>query len=194
MSWLSDAREAWQQHQENKQAWGSAESLRDLGERNNRWLDGEVTKTPGHHGPPDPESERIRDDLRELNQRGFVTTGSEPGWEEYGQHANVLGNTDHATAQKVRDASERGGLQFWGRDVSELPRRSREVEGEYHAPTKSGHDMSWSVFGLGEGAHRDIDNSVYVHVRDPEMGRERHLWDTLRGALREDEHEQESER
>ena len=50
------------------------------------------------------------------------------------------------------------------------------------------------AIGLGDGAQRDLDNSVYVHVRDPEMGRERHLWDTLRSGLREDEQEQESGR
>ncbi len=191
MSWLSDAREAWQQHQENKEAWGSAESLRDLGERNNRWLDGQVTKTPGHHGPPDPETERIREDLRDLNDRGLVTTNSEPGWAEYGQHAQVLGNTDEATAGKLRDASEQGGLQFWGHKVSELPRRANGTEGEWGAPTRGSHDTGWSIFGLGDGAYRDLDESTYVHVRDPEMGRERHLWDTLRGALREDEQEDE---
>src|ERR1035441_5983858 len=57
--------------------WASARNMADLGELVIAWLNGEITQTPGHCGPPDDETGPLRPALTVLNRGGFVTDNSQ---------------------------------------------------------------------------------------------------------------------
>lgn len=59
-----------------RRAWQAARSLADLGELTARWLDGELKETPGHLGPPDPETTELVPTLAALEHRS--RDGSQP--------------------------------------------------------------------------------------------------------------------
>lgn len=164
-----------------RRLWAATESLDDLAAVTVRWLHEEVQETPGHGGPPDPETARIRDDLAWLNRCGFVTTNSQPGIaadaENRGQCAWVEGYTRPSVAAAIQRACDDVGLvtEVWPVD-SFRPWWRRGDE-----PRRTVLDLTWD--GIGDGAWDDVEESVYVDVYDPEEGRVDLLWDTLMGAI-----------
>ena len=61
----------------DRKAWASAASLKDLGDRVVGWLNGGIQQTPGHVGPPDPETIPHVPVLTRVNRAGFVTDNSQ---------------------------------------------------------------------------------------------------------------------
>jgi hypothetical protein len=56
--------------------WRTARTLADLGKLTARWLEGEITTTPSHLGPPDSETTDLIPTLAAANRAGFVTDQS----------------------------------------------------------------------------------------------------------------------
>lgn len=194
-------------------SWRETASLVDLADMTIRFLRGEVDETPGHAGPPDPETARISTDLVALNRAGVVTVCSQPGlapvvgwdgalWE---QRAFVDGYTDPATAVRVAAACRAAGLLCQDLAVSSLrehrrgwprPWRRRSVVA-YEPVTLRGGETVTSIpsrlprsqvgldwGGVGAGAWAEIQHAVHVVVIDPVWHRERYLWETLAVAVR----------
>jgi hypothetical protein len=56
-----------------------ATTYKDLKNYTIMFLQNEINDTSYHYGPPDEETELIKDHLIEINKLGCVTTGSQPG-------------------------------------------------------------------------------------------------------------------
>lgn len=198
MRWLPDT--SW------REPWDAASSLGDLGDATADYLGGLAPRSPGYLGPPNPETELIRDDLQAINRRGFVTTESQPGhlpqWEDEGggegswwrQRAWVEGYCSPAQAEVIRRDCAANGLQcqvepvadmrkWWERDSGE-PTWITKRDGEVVTGVGGRHKRGWFrkdwAGEVGEPAYQALKRSVRVTVVDPEWGRERTLWDTLR--------------
>ena len=70
---------------ESHRDWAACESFTDLRDVNIRFLKGEIYDTPYHLGPICKETTTILQNIIRLNERGFITTGSQPSYEEDGQ-------------------------------------------------------------------------------------------------------------
>jgi hypothetical protein len=81
--------------------WQTAHSLGDLGELTALFLEGQLSETPSHGGPPDPETGPLIPVLTEVNRAGFVTEQSQPGIppdaDGSAQRANVSGFASNKT-------------------------------------------------------------------------------------------------
>jgi len=60
--------------------WAGCRTIADLAELNARFCESRApeTRSPGHFGPLNSESDLIREDLIRLNRRGWLTTNSQP--------------------------------------------------------------------------------------------------------------------
>jgi hypothetical protein len=56
--------------------WKSAQSMAGLGELVIAWMNGDITQTPGHCGPPCEETYPLIPALTVINRGGFVTDSS----------------------------------------------------------------------------------------------------------------------
>jgi hypothetical protein len=63
----------------DRRAWRSARTWNALGALTVAWLRGELEQTPGHLGPPDPETIPLIPALTAANMAGFITTNSQRG-------------------------------------------------------------------------------------------------------------------
>ena len=59
--------------------WADASDWADLGDLVVAWLDGNITQTPGHCGPPDDETILLIPVLTAVNRAGFITDNSQAG-------------------------------------------------------------------------------------------------------------------
>jgi hypothetical protein len=163
--------------------WASARSLADLGELVIAWLHGEIIQTPGHCGPPDPETIPLIPWLTAINRGGFVTDNSQLA-EITGEAAwgtDVSGFASGEVLEKIRAAVAgtelkmgacRGGVHgCWrGRwNVPPCPRRATLSFWTGRCPD------------MGD----ELRHSWWVHIEDPEPGRNNLLWPVLRAALGE---------
>ena len=60
--------------------WAGCRTIADLAELNVRFCESQApeSRSPGHFGPLNAESDLIREDLIRLNRRGWLTTNSQP--------------------------------------------------------------------------------------------------------------------
>ncbi|PGH35941.1 methylenetetrahydrofolate reductase [[Emmonsia] crescens] len=65
-------------NEQNIKLWGEPKSLKELSEIFVRFLDGNLDRLPWSEGAVTEETEIIKPDLLELNQRGFLTINSQP--------------------------------------------------------------------------------------------------------------------
>lgn len=191
-----------------RRAWAEPTSLTGLADRTVRWLVGDLHETPGHMGPPDEETDAIRDDLIAINRAGFVTTGSQPGldptpaWdgEPWEQRAFLEGYTTPEKAAAVQRAALDAGLVCRVEPVADMPlerpwNRDRTpadavtlhgdhvntaVPGRWYRQT---HDMGWGRPWISRDADGALHDSHHVVVVDSHWGERQVLWATVRGAL-----------
>lgn len=65
-------------NEQNIKKWGEPRSIRDVADVFIRFLTNEVTSLPWSESPITKESDEIKDELIDLNRRGFLTINSQP--------------------------------------------------------------------------------------------------------------------
>ena len=167
-------------------SWGTAKSLKDLGELTARWLDGAEIEHPVYAGGgPDPETLPLIPDLVELNRSVFVTDCSQPGQpmtNGSGQRAVVEGFCREDVARQV------AALGLWT-DLIVLAfppgfkvARSIPITIDNYQPYTWGGRHDSGEFesyrrACGAEAVEELRSSWMVHVIDPQWGRDRYLWE-----------------
>lgn len=162
--------------------WASARTMADLGEMVIAWLNGEITQTPGHCGPPERETIPLIPALTVINRGGFITDCSQLAESMDGETWNTWldGFTSDAVLLKMRAA------------VDGTPLVLTACRGSYHECSQAAHlarCLGKEVPGFWADACPAIADELrdcwYVSVEDPEPGRNDLLWPTLAAALRQ---------
>jgi len=161
--------------------WKSARTMADLGELVIAWLNGEITQTPGHCGPPCDETFPLITALTVINRGGFVTDNSQLAESMDGRTWNTWVDgfaTDEALA-RIREAAAgtplvvracRGRVHGCGKRRLALPPCPRtDVTDFWATACPAVADALWDTW--------------WVQVEDPEPGRNDLLWGALARAL-----------
>lgn len=160
--------------------WHSARSIPDLAELVVAWLNGEITQTPGHCGPPERETIPLIPALTVINRGGFITDCSQLAGSAGGDTWNtwVDGFTSAAVLLKMRAA------------VAGTPLVLTACRGDYHECGRLSHlarCLAEEVPGFWADSCPAIADELYdcwyVSVEDPEPGRNDLLWPALAAAL-----------
>jgi hypothetical protein len=176
---------------ENAARWRSARTLADLGELTALFLEGEITETPSHGGPPDPETGPLIPVLAAVNRAGFVTHQSQPGipLDEDGsaQRANVSGFADDDAFTRLMAAAAgsdliitaaRAGDDDWGPLITITLDMGEEFTWDGGATSRSILQDNYS-----ETCHPDaiqaLTGAWQVTLIDPQWGRNDLLWPVL---------------
>ncbi len=160
--------------------WKTARSMEDLGELVIAWLNGEVTQTPGHCGPPCDETIPLIDALTAINRGGFVTDNSQLAETMNGSTWNtwVDGFATGETLAKIRAAAKgtalvvlacRGRHHEHRQGFRFQPCPRRDLTDFWATACPHAADVLWDTW--------------WVYVEDPEPGRNSLLWNTLALAL-----------
>lgn len=100
----------------DRKRWQAARSLADLCDLTARWLEGDLKQTPGHAGPPCPETIGLIPVLAAANRAGFLTDDSQPGvpWDESEscQYAAVTGFVADENLDALRESLDLVELLF----------------------------------------------------------------------------------
>lgn len=175
----------------DRKLWQSARTLDDLCELTAMWLEGELQQTPGHLGPPMPETAEITAELIAANRAGFLTWGSQPGedWDlGWCQRAAVTGFVPESRIIAVRRALNIRGLWFI---EAKAPRRRTDsgsamvvTFGPDGPVTGFGHriaskDLRWELGICHPDAVAQVCDAWQVTVIDPAPGRNDRLWPAL---------------
>jgi len=156
--------------------WKSATSMADLGELVIAWLHGEIIQTPGHCGPPCDETIPLIPSLTALNRAGFVTDNSQLAEFMGGRTWNtwVEGFASDETLARIREAC--GGTDL---TVTACRGCAHECDGSqvwWFCPWRE-------VAGFWAERCPQVADELYdcwfVHVEDPEPGRNDRLWPAL---------------
>lgn len=159
--------------------WKTARTMADLGELVIAWLNGEITQTPGHCGPPCRETIPLIGALTVINRGGFVTDNSQLAetWEGRTWNTWVQGFASDETIARIREAAE--GTRLIVRAC-----RGRTCECGRHWLPPCGRR---GVTGFWASACPDAADALrgtwWVYVEDPEPGRNDLLWPALVSAL-----------
>jgi hypothetical protein len=173
--------------------WQTAHSLGDLGELTALFLEGQLSETPSHGGPPDPDTGPLIPVLTEVNRAGFVTEQSQPGIppdaDGSAQRANVSGFASNKTFAALTATLADTDL------VITAARARRDEKGL--PPTipitlDMGEECTWDggaqsctdlEYHYGSTCHPDavqaLCNAWQVTIVDPEWGRNDVLWAAL---------------
>ena len=166
----------------DREAWKSARTMDDLGELVIRWLNGELTETPDHMGPPEAETIPLIPALTMINRGGFITVMSQLA-KTHGEQARntwVDGFATDAVLERMRGA------------VAGTPLILGACRRRVHGHARNDHwwarRCQWRmVTGYwAEGCPAVADQlrgCWLVSVEDPEPGRNRLLWGALARAL-----------
>lgn len=179
----------------DREAWGRAASLEDVGELTARWLEGGLDHHPLQFGGgPDSETGPLRETLAAANRRGFVTECSQPGVPTDGagsaQRAAVQGRARETLARRIGALGLRTDLL-----VFVFP--AGDYRHGYQVPitVEEFRPFSWmgGYFGHEEiepyaedcasEAMADLAAAWAVKVIDPRWGREAYLWEHLSAVL-----------
>jgi hypothetical protein len=168
----------------DRDRWSSVRDMDGLGETVIAWLHGEVTRTPAHAGPPDDETYPLIPALEVINRGGFVTDNSQLAETCGGSSWNtwVCGFASDATLERLREAVAGMPLVLGacrGRVHGCRPRRAWLQP----CPRRDATDF-WA-----DACPRAADalwRTWWIHIEDPQPGRNDLLWVTLANALRGD--------
>ena len=165
----------------DRRRWKQAATLADLGELVIAWLNGEITQTPGHLGPPDPETIPLIPALTLANRAGFVTDNSQLAETHEGRTWNtwVEGFATDATLILLREAVAGTPLILTAcrRRVHECDRAHRWSYCPWNEATGFWADRCPDVAD-------ELYGSWYVGIADPEPGRNDVLWPALERLAR----------
>ncbi len=161
--------------------WRSARNMTDLGELVIDWLNGDITQTPGHCGPPCDETVPLIPALTVINRGGFITDCSQLAESAGGRSWNtwVEGFAGDATLAALRRAVDGTPLELHtcrGKVHGCRPIRSR------FQPCPRG-DVTDFWTSACPDASGDLWGSWWVYIEDPEPGRNDLLWPALTAAL-----------
>jgi hypothetical protein len=159
--------------------WKTARTMADLGELVIAWLNGEVTQTPGHCGPPCDETLPLIPVLTVINRCGFVTDNSQLAESLYGETWNtwVGGFGADETLARIRQAAE-------GTPLVVRACRGRACEcGSRWLPPCGRRDVTDFWATACPQAADILWGTWWVYVEDPEPGRNDLLWGTLARTL-----------
>jgi uncharacterized protein DUF6919 len=182
--------------------WAAAAGLDDLGQLTAAWLDGSIASQPGYYGPCDVDEDDapgLTDTLILLNQAGFVTHGSQAGYDGPGydgahwqQMAAVEGLAAPHTYDWLCDALT--GTRFgvlawpckarpWHRAGAGVPVTFREGQAYTTFGSQVGEvTIAGELYdGCGTAAIAAACAATQVTVYDPEPGRN-DLWPALAAA------------
>jgi hypothetical protein len=166
----------------DRKAWKAARTLDDLGELVIRWLNGKITETPDHMGPPEAETIPLIDALTVINRGGFITVMSQLADEDDDGVCNawVDGFATDAVLRHLKVA------------VYGTPLTLTVCRRGVHDHKRNGHwwesRCQWRMV-TGYWAERcpaaadAIRECWLVSVEDPEPGRNDVLWGVLTHAL-----------
>jgi hypothetical protein len=156
----------------DRAAWRSARTMADLGELVTRWLNGQLQQTPGHLGPPDPETIPLIPALTLANRAGFVTDNSQAAdrdgarvWEAW-----VSGFATDDTLARLRAA------------VAGTPLVLAACRGREHGPHRWRRCPRREVLGFWLDRCRHVaglNAAWWVTITDPEPNRNDRLWPVL---------------
>ncbi len=183
-----DSREqAWQR-------WQNATSFKDLCDLAIEFLDGDLPAFPGWMAPDiDEETDDWVPELVAANERGFLTTASQPGacpelshdGLPWSQRAFVVGFASPALVAELRAQVQgtRLDLLDFALDESggEAMAAARHGEREYLFVGTAEGPAELEVFAqrLGPEAMSSLAQTRYVCLIDPEWGRDDLLWAIL---------------
>jgi hypothetical protein len=182
----------------DRHRWAAARDMTDLGELTAQWLEGAIGETPNYLGPPDPETFELVPVLAAANRAGFLTYGSQPGFDGTGfdgvrwmQRAAVEGFASAYTTMRLDSAATRAGLKVIWHNPKRLPRRRTSYDGSLTTTWRDGkpytsfgytlskHDLRWEYGGCSRAAVRAVCSAWQVTIADPEPGRNDRLWPAL---------------
>jgi hypothetical protein len=156
----------------DRRSWAQARTLADLGELVTAWLRGEITQTPGHLGPPDPETTPLIPALTLANRAAFVTDNSQAAgsngprrWEAW-----VTGFASDATLARLRAAAA-------GTPLLLTACRGREHHCQWRRCPRREVLGFWA--DRCRGAWRELDAAWWVRISDPAPERNDRLWPLL---------------
>jgi hypothetical protein len=158
----------------DRRAWAGPATMPGLGAVVACWLAGSVQQTPGHLGPPDPETIPLIPALTAANLAGFVTDNSQSAdgpWEAW-----VSGFATDDTLAGLREA------------VAGTPLILTACRGREHScPWRCcpGREVLGNWAGRCRGARRELAAAWWVTITDPEPGRNDRLWPALVTCPRE---------
>lgn len=155
--------------------WADASDWADLGDLVVAWLDGNITQTPGHCGPPDDETIPLIPVLTAVNRAGFITDNSQAGDDRWADcNAWVCGFAADDVLARLRES------------LAGTPLVLTACRGKDHGCRRSRifRCCPWreSVADWAERcphAADDLRNSWYVGIEDPERCRNDRLWPAL---------------
>ncbi len=101
---VEDSEEEWKIINYYKDLFINAKTIDEIKQLNTQFIKGEIYNTCYHYGPLNRESSRISKELLEMNQLGFITTGSQPGQERVDcqQRGVVEGLIDKRVFERFR--------------------------------------------------------------------------------------------
>jgi hypothetical protein len=154
--------------------WRNAQTMADLGELVIAWLNGEIKQTPGHLGPPDPETIPLIRPLTAANRAGFVTDNSQlaerrgaEAWEAW-----VEGFVTEATywVSPLQMTGCLGAIHQCGktRPWEQCPGQEARIWWRMACPAVAGQ----------------LADARWVMIGDPEPGCNDRLWPVLEGLGR----------
>lgn len=162
----------------DRKMWASVSRLDQLGDMVVSFLNGDLQQSPGHGGPPDPETTALIPALTVINRAGFITDNSQCA-DTDGQDAVwntwVSGFATDAILASLRDA------------IEGTPLRLVACRGKDHECGRMRHLLlrcPWSeCVGFWADRCPKIARDLYrcwdVTIEDPEPGRNHLLWGTL---------------
>lgn len=161
--------------------WRSARNMGDLGELVVAWLNGEITRTPGHCGPPDGETFPLVPFLEVINRGGFVTENSQLAESMDGRTWNtwVYGFASDETLARIRAAA--AGTPLTVRACRGRVHECRNVRRFLQPCERPAVTNFWAE--ACPDAAGDLRAAWWVHVEDPEPGRNDLLWPVLTSAM-----------
>lgn len=174
--------------------WCDAATLTDLGEMTARWLEGAVPEQPGYWGGPDPETEPLIPTLALACRRGYVTNGSQPGYDGLAydqrparQRAAVDGFAAPRVARWLRSAALAEGLLVVSGVAGWRNRRRGAIPvtewgGRIHTAfgtVLSRREVAFCFEGCSRDAVDALCRASQVTIVDPEWGPREGLWRLL---------------
>lgn len=169
----------------DRKAWRNARTLDDLGALVVRWLNGELTETPDHMGPPEDETVPLAGALTVVNRGGFITVMSQLGGGDADETWNawVDGFATDAVLNRLRKAVDGTRLVLTA------------CRGLVHDHEQNDHwyrnRCQWRmVAGYWQercpAIAEELAGCWLASVTDPEDGRNDLLWPNLAYALSKD--------
>lgn len=192
------ARSAGGIERSDREQWGKARNLTDLGNLMARWLTGDLQTRPGYYGPSDLDTTELTDVCVNLCRSGFVTTDSQcavqtvnSDGETVRSRAVISGFCNDANLARLHVAARGTGLfviaqrgRLSGVDgsvvVTEVNGAPYYLAGGYPGPDDliaewadiwCREDVPGLRRGISRRAFRAVRSAWYVSIIDLEWGR-----------------------